>query len=116
MVGMVNEGRTNELEQLFYKEPEQVAYNPDKSIEEQLRDLIADFKVMPENSLERELQREIILAYVQKNKIENSLIGESLSESLLKSDMEAVKARYMEECISVPSEIEKLFQKANNIE
>jgi predicted DNA-binding ribbon-helix-helix protein len=79
MVGMVNEGRTNELEQVFYKELEQVAYNPDKSIEEQLRDLIADFKAMPENSLERELQREIILAHVQKNKGGKSVVDNSLS-------------------------------------
>jgi hypothetical protein len=81
-----------------------------------LRDLIADFKIMPENSLEKELQREIILAHVLKNKCGKSIVDGNLPALQLKSDFEAVKTKYIEECISVPSEIEKLFQKANNIE
>jgi hypothetical protein len=32
-------------------------------VEEQLKDLITDYKEFPEGSLEKELQREIILAY-----------------------------------------------------
>lgn len=83
MVSAVAEGRANELEQVFYKEPEQVAYNPDKSIEEQLKDLVDDFKILPENSLERELQREIILAHVQKNKAGKSVVEGGLPASQL---------------------------------
>lgn len=69
---------------------------------------------MPENSLERELQREIILAHVLKNRSGRSVVDGSLPASQTKSDLEAVKTKYMEECISMPSEIDELFQKARN--
>jgi hypothetical protein len=57
MAGFVGEGKASELEKAFYKEPEQVLPTPDKSFEEQLRDLIADFKAMPEDSLIKDVQR-----------------------------------------------------------
>ena len=44
-----------------------MAYNADKGIEEQLSDLITDYKVYPEESLLKLLQREMILALVRKN-------------------------------------------------
>ena len=42
-----------DLQQLFYKETE--PYNADKSAEEELNDLIRDYEVYPEGSLEKEL-------------------------------------------------------------
>ena len=53
-----------DLKQLFYQEPIPV---PNKSVQEELKDLITDYKKYPEESLQKELQRQIILAHIQKN-------------------------------------------------
>ena len=43
-----------DLQQLFYQ-PNPTIYNADKSAEEELNDLIRDYEVYPEGSLEKEL-------------------------------------------------------------
>lgn len=42
------------------------SYNADKSIEEQLNDLIADLQIFPEGSFEKLLQIELIYAHAAK--------------------------------------------------
>jgi hypothetical protein len=63
-VDMIEEKNKAEVEQAFYKEPEPITYNPDKSVEEQLRDFIADYRRLPEDSVEKILQHAIIVAHV----------------------------------------------------
>lgn len=49
------------------------SYNADKSADEQLTDLIADFKIFPEGSFEKLLQTELIWAHAIKFKLEDQI-------------------------------------------
>jgi hypothetical protein len=45
---------------------EVIEYNPDKSLEEKLKDFIIDFNLFPDGSLEKILQQELIISFITK--------------------------------------------------
>lgn len=88
------------------------SYNADKSAEEQLKDLISDFKMFPEGSFEKLLQAELIWAHALKFSLKNK-IDEDLS---FKSDLGNLKKSYVELYGSLTSEIEELLTKITSEE
>ena len=86
------------------------SYNADKSAEEQLKDLISDFKMFPEGSFEKLLQAELIWAHALKFSLK-SYIDNDLS---FKSELGNLKKAYLKLCGSLTSEIEELFTKIDS--
>ena len=78
------------------------SYNADKSAEEQLKDLIADFKVFPEGSFEKLLQAELIQAHALKFSLEGQ-IEKGLPS---KSQLGQLQDYYVKLCGPLTSEIE----------